>query len=120
MKTILLIAHGSRRISSNEEVVNLAKKMQSLLTDNTKVIPAFLELAKPSILEGIDLCVQFGANEIIVIPYFLSAGRHVIEDVPNEIAKGKGKYPHIKITTNDYLGNNPNIAQILIQQVLKR
>lgn len=76
MKALLLIAHGSRRASSNDEVKALAKKMGELSdNDFDAIVPAFLELAEPSITEGFEQCVSLGATEIIAMPYFLSAGR---------------------------------------------
>jgi len=31
--------------------------------------------------------VQQGASEVVIFPYFLAAGRHVEEDIPEEAAK---------------------------------
>lgn len=115
MKTILLVAHGSRKQSSNEEVAELAKRMNQNLDshfDNVKY--AFLELAEPLIPDGIDQCIESGATEVVVVPYFLSAGRHVVEDVPEEVQKGIDKHPNVKITISDYLGANKEIANLLI------
>ena len=47
----------------------------------------FLELAEPSIPDGIQRCIDAGATEVVVVPYFLSAGRHVSEDIPAEVEK---------------------------------
>lgn len=116
MKTILLIAHGSRKNTSNDEVRQLAQNMQQL-TDNISVIPAFLELAKPSIIEGVELCAKLGANEIIAIPYFLSAGRHVIQDVPKELDIGQKNHPNIKITLSNHLGSHPDIGKLLLSSI---
>lgn len=119
MKTILLVAHGSRKQSSNEEVAELAKRMNQNLDssfDNVKY--AFLELAEPLIPDGIDQCIEAGATEVVVVPYFLSAGRHVVEDVPGEVQKGIEKHPHVKITISDYLGANKEIANLLIKAAI--
>ncbi|MEC9314794.1 MAG: CbiX/SirB N-terminal domain-containing protein, partial [Pseudomonadota bacterium] len=78
MKALLIVAHGSRRQASNQEVIALAEQLRnSQQTDFDLVEAAFLELADPSIPEGIAQCVSQGANEVIVFPYFLNSGRHV-------------------------------------------
>ncbi len=116
MKAILLVAHGSRKKSSNEEVRQLSLKMNKLIGNNFDIVKfAFLELADPLIPEGINQLAEVGAKEIIVVPYFLSAGRHVTEDVPEEVQKGVKNHPDIKIVISDYLGANSEIADLLLQ-----
>ena len=116
MKAILLVAHGSRKQSSNEEVRQLSLKMNQLISNNFDIVKfAFLELADPLIPEGINQLAEFGAKEITVVPYFLSAGRHVTEDVPKEVQIGAENHPDIKIVISDYLGANSEIANLLLQ-----
>lgn len=105
MKNLLIVAHGSRREESNLEIQRLAKKvaagMPPVIDD---VLVAFLELASPSIDEAINSCFTRGAKEIIVLPYFLSAGNHVVEDIPREISKAMEKWPDKKIMIPPYIG----------------
>lgn len=84
MKSLLLVAHGSRREQSNEEVRLLANKLASRCGDEFPVIhSAFLELADPLIPDGLQKCLDEGASSIIVLPYFLNTGRHVAKDIPD-------------------------------------
>ena len=39
-----------------------------------------------------------------MFPYFLSAGRHVAEDIPAEVRIKQVQYPDIDIHVADYLG----------------
>ncbi|MCH9645042.1 MAG: CbiX/SirB N-terminal domain-containing protein [Proteobacteria bacterium] len=119
MKAILLVAHGSRKQSSNEEVKQLSLKMNQLVSNEFDLIKhAFLELAEPLIPDGIDQCVALGATDIIIVPYFLSAGRHVTEDVPEEVQKGINNNPDVNIVISDYLGENREIANLLLQSAI--
>lgn len=87
MKAILLVAHGSRRQQSNDEVRLLAEKLGQRCGDAFPVIlPAFLELADPLIPDGLQQCIDQGADDITVLPYFLNTGRHVAEDIPGIVA----------------------------------
>lgn len=116
MEALLLIAHGSRRQASNEEVKDL-KNLLSLSSNNTCRITehAFLELARPSIPEGISACVTQGASRIIALPYFLSAGRHVTDDIPSELEIAKKLHPNINIKIAPYLGKAEAISDILLE-----
>lgn len=120
MKALLLIAHGSRREASNDEVRALAKQLAEKSGERFICVEAcFLELAKPSIPEGVSLCVAAGADEVIVVPYFLSAGRHVVTDIPAEIDKGRQNNPNVLVTQSDYLGQHFCVPNILLSLASK-
>ena len=115
MKSLLLVAHGSRRETSNEEIRQLTAQLDSKAGDRyDSVSCAFLELAEPSIPDGIEACIQAGAEEVIVLPYFLSAGRHVQEDIPREVAGKQQEYPQIPIRLAPYLGSADGITELLL------
>ena len=119
MKSLLVIAHGSRRQASNDEVRQLVDRIAGKAGDNFDHIgAAFLELAEPSIPDGIRTCVEKGSNEIIVLPYFLSAGRHVVEDIPGEVDSVRGEFPDVCINVIPYLGSLDAIADIMLEQAI--
>lgn len=105
MRALLIVSHGSRRQQSNDEVNDLAQNLGLHLNDVFDVIhSAFLEIATPSIPEGIDKCVDLGADSITVLPYFLAAGRHVAEDIPSIVDEARKKYPEISINISCHIG----------------
>ena len=77
---ILLIAHGSRREEANRDLVELARVVSARRPEAFVEI-AYLELAQPDIPTGARRCVERGATEVRMLPYFLSAGAHVAEDL---------------------------------------
>lgn len=116
MKYLLLVAHGSRREASNEEVRQLAATMNDMPHGFDAVGSAFLELAEPLIPEGIREAVAAGAKDVVVLPYFLSAGRHVVTDVPSEVESVRPEFPNIQLTMAPYLGVADCIPQLLLEQ----
>lgn len=55
MKALFLVAHGSRRKQSSDEVVDLAEKLKNNCGHQYRIIKsAFLELADILIPEGIE------------------------------------------------------------------
>jgi len=116
MKHLLVVAHGSRREASNEEVRNVTAQLKKLDSGFTHIEAAFLELAEPSIPDGLRKAIAAGASEIVVLPYFLSAGRHVSEDIPNEIRMVTQEHPEVQITLAPYLGSASRIPEILLAQ----
>jgi sirohydrochlorin ferrochelatase len=115
MRHLLLVAHGSRREASNEEVRKLAASLAPRAQGRFDAVScAFLEIADPSIPEGIDAAVRSGAGEVVVLPYFLSAGRHVAEDIPREVEAKQHEYPRVRIQVTPYLGLAGGVAEILL------
>jgi sirohydrochlorin ferrochelatase len=110
-RALVLIAHGSRLEAANEEIRALALRLQTRL--GYPVIGAFLELASPSIPEAVDLALQTGSGEILVLPYFLTQGRHVQEDIPAILAEKARAYPETPLKLLPYLGSQEEILGLL-------
>ena len=120
MKSLLIVAHGSRRPQSNDEVRLLADRIATLEGNQfEEVSAAFLELAEPSIPDGLEACINRGATEVIVFPYFLAAGRHVVEDIPAEIAPILARYPDANVTVAPHLGLAAMLPEIILNTALK-
>ncbi len=120
-KSLLLVAHGSRRESSNQEVRELAARLGERAGGYYDwVTCAFLELAKPSIPDGIDGCVARGADQVVVLPYFLVAGRHVVEDIPALVEPRRVVHPQVEITIAPYLGATPGLEELLLARATNR
>lgn len=116
-RALVLIAHGSRLEAANEEIRALAGRLATRL--GYPVIGAFLELATPSIPEAVDLALQSGKGEILVLPYFLTQGRHVQEDIPAILAEKARAHPETPLKLLPYLGSQEEILGLLERLVGK-
>ena len=115
MKALLLVAHGSRRQQSNDEVRVIAEKLTQHCADQYNIIhAAFLELAEPLIPDGIKMCIDDGATEVLVLPYFLNSGRHVVEDIPEIVNDTKTNYPEVDIKITPHLGGSDLMMDLLV------
>ena len=118
MRALVLIAHGSRRVESNcdiETLANLLAAHPDNAFDTTRY--AFLENAMPSIPQVIDQCVNDGAGEIVVVPYFLSPGNHVMRDIPKQIDAKRNEYPHVQFDVLEYFGKSGSVVDWLVSHV---
>jgi len=115
MKALLLIAHGSRRKNSNDEVIALTEKLKATCSDQYHIFqPGFLEIATPSINTGIETCIKEGATSITVLPYFLNSGLHVIQDIPADVQHAQQKFPDIEIKVAPHIGASELMMSLLI------
>ncbi len=116
---LLIVAHGSRREASNDEVCRLADRVRALCAPGiAEVEVAFLELAEPSIAEGLARCVAKGAREIVVFPYFLAAGTHVALDIPEAVSAFELDHPDIRIRLTPYLGASEALPRAILAVAL--
>jgi sirohydrochlorin ferrochelatase len=105
MPSLLIIAHGSRRAASNDEVRALADAVRAQPGQAYEhVEAAFLELAEPGIPEGLTDLAAKGATDIVAFPYFLAAGTHVAQDIPEAIAEFAARHPGVKVRLAQHLG----------------
>jgi len=115
MKVLLLIAHGSRKQEANDEIGRLAQRVHDLAgEDYDAVVASFLECAEPSIQQGVENCVELGATEIVAVPYFLAAGKHVVRDIPAELDCARAGHPGLSIELSQYVGDSDAMAGLVL------
>ena len=110
MRALLLVAHGSRREASNEEVRDFARRLAGELGERFgRVDCAFLELAAPAIEDAVHALHADGVRDVLVYPFFLAAGRHVASDIPEIIRELDAQHPDMELTLARYLGADPEL-----------
>ena len=118
MEALIVVAHGSKVESSNNEIKRIVDKIKENLKDEQlDVFYAFLELAEPSIFVSINKAITHGCKVIKVFPYFLAAGKHVKEDIPIEIKKFKKQYPDIKFELLPHIGECKGIENLILSNI---
>jgi len=90
----LLIAHGTREEEGKGAFFRFVEEFRKVFPDRY-IQPSFLELAEPTIPQGIEACIKQGAQEIVVLPLMLFPGRHVNQDIPNHIQEAKRCFPEV-------------------------
>lgn len=116
MKTaLLLIAHGSRNPEANDDLRYLADQLRQ--QGYSLVEPSFLELAEPDIVEGGRRCVAGGAEQVILVPYFLSAGVHVRRDLNAARHQLAETFPDKQFILAQPLGRHPLLLQVVLNRV---
>ena len=108
----LVIAHGSREREANQAFFEFLERFRQA-SQPRLVEGAFLELAKPSIPEGIEACIAKGAREIIILPMMFFPGRHVKEHIPRFIEEAKARYPEVDFHYAGPVSEHPMLLSLL-------
>jgi Na+/H+ antiporter NhaD/arsenite permease-like protein len=116
MNTLLLIAHGSRRPDANADLVWIADRMRES-GEYDPVVVSYLELAEPTIDEGGRRCVEAGATAVIMLPYFLSPGVHVLEDLTEARDRLAAAHPGVTFRLAEPLGRHPKLIDVVRERV---
>jgi sirohydrochlorin ferrochelatase len=113
---ILLVDHGSRRPEANAQLEALADAVRARDPERVVTI-AHMELAPPSIAEGVAACAAAGASEVLVHPYFLGPGNHTRHDVPRLVAEAQQQHPDLKLRISEPLGLHEKIVDVVLERV---
>jgi precorrin-8X/cobalt-precorrin-8 methylmutase len=119
MELILLAGHGSPKGNANnlEHIARLLHNMIHPECGEECVRVAYLQFARPDIMEAIASCVQDGAKRIIIHPYFLSSGMHVTNDIPGIIKEAGDKYRDVDFVFTEPLGVHTKMAEVVFERI---
>jgi sirohydrochlorin ferrochelatase len=108
---LLLIAHGSRQEEANADLFHVVAGLRA--RGQAIVEASFLELAEPGIEEGGCRCVAQGAERVILLPYFLSAGVHVRRDLAEARVKLAERFAAVEFRLAEPLGRHPLLLDVV-------
>ena len=111
---LLLIAHGSRQAEANDDLRHVAAELER--RGQAIVVSAFLELAEPDIAVGGRRCVARGAERVVLVPYFLSAGVHVRRDLAEARARLAERSPAVEFRLAEPLGRHPLLVDVVAER----
>ncbi|MCS7095791.1 MAG: sirohydrochlorin nickelochelatase [Candidatus Bathyarchaeota archaeon] len=119
---LILVGHGSRKPQHKESLEKLAEiiRTRSIFKN---VETAFMMINKPTIQEAVKLIAQRGVKRIVIIPVFMAAGSHTIEDIPKILGLKNDERitckEGLEIFYGDPIGPDWRIAEIIEEKALK-
>lgn len=113
---ILLFAHGSAVEEANQGIRDLAARIQSQGA-YAYVRAAFLGPGQPELGPAIAAAVGAGFHRVVVIPYFLTEGKHLRLDLPRLVAAEKQKFPALEIQIGRSLEDHPEMPALVLSRI---
>jgi sirohydrochlorin cobaltochelatase len=120
MLGVLLALHGSR----DSTWATVAEGYRDYLGKYFQLVEVgYLEYNSPSLREALESLVQKGADEVVVVPLFISLGTHLRRDFPKALglnegyAEVNGKKIRVKIA--DPIGVDERVAEVLKDRALE-
>ncbi len=112
---VILMGHGSRVPGAGkhmERVADLLKEKYGYFM----VEVCYMSRLGPHYPEIFKKCVTNGATRVMVIPYFLHDGLHLVLDIPEMMQELAQSYPNVNVV----LGENLGFDEVLVDLVEKR
>ena len=116
MEAVLYVAHGTRVQKGIDEAVRFIEAVKQTVAAPIQEI-CFLELAAPSIVEGVKRCVTQGATHIAVVPILLLTANHAKEDIPEELEKAQQLFPTVRFTIGAPFGIHEKLIDSLTDRL---
>lgn len=116
-KGMILLVHGSR----DPEWIRPFEKLADEVRRKAKgalVELACLQFSTPTIQEAMLELAKKGADQILVVPVFISALGHVLKDVPVAVTEVKKQHPELVIKVSPALGELPEVRAAFIRGIL--
>lgn len=110
-ETILLVGHGSREKSGNDEIEAFAAQWRER-QPAWRIEVCFIEFSEITMSEGLRRAAE-SARRVIVVPLILNAAGHVKMDVPQAIDGARLKYPMVQFLYAPHLTACDPILAIL-------
>jgi len=113
---VILVDHGSTVDESNRLLIDIVAAYRK--HSGWKIVePAHMELAEPTIATAYRLCVQQGAEFVVVMPYFLGPGRHSSQDIPRLAAEACQAFPGVKHLVTAPLGLDELLLRVMDERI---
>ncbi len=116
VRAVVLLDHGSREPDANAQLEEVAALLGQRLPGR-RIAVAHLGVAPPTLADAAAACVRAGAREVVVLPCFIAAGRHVREDVPRLVAELARAHPEVAFRVAAPLGAHPSVVDALAGRV---
>ena len=111
---VLLVGRGSTDPDANADVVKTTRLLWEG-RDYPLAETAFVSLARPDVLEGLERCRLLGARQIVVARYFLLPG--VLPDrVAEQASQYAAAHPGLDIRCADVLGDCDEVAGLVYER----
>ncbi|MDZ4064924.1 MAG: CbiX/SirB N-terminal domain-containing protein, partial [Coriobacteriia bacterium] len=99
-RAVIVLGHGSRSPEATEQFLRVVEMLKPRLPGSI-VVPAFMELAEPSLSDAVKRAAASGATEVTVLPCFLFMGNHIKRDIPEKVAEVAEPYPGLRFEVRE-------------------
>ncbi|VAX16024.1 hypothetical protein MNBD_NITROSPINAE04-2575 [hydrothermal vent metagenome] len=113
---VILIGHGSRVPASGNDMVKVAERLRS---ENcyAMIETCYMSRMKPFFSETLKKVAESKVEKVVVIPYFLHSGLHLVLDIPEMIQENAKLFPGLNIVYGKHLGYDDAMVALVKRRI---
>ncbi len=116
-KTIILLGHGSRVPDAGRHMEKVVAGLKAGY--GYKMVEyCYMSRLGPHFPEVFKKCVNAGAKNIMVIPYFLHDGLHLVLDIPEMLQRVASHYPDVRLVLGKNLGFDSTLVDLVERRIV--
>jgi sirohydrochlorin ferrochelatase len=112
LEAIILLGHGSRVPEAGKDMLRVARRLREKY-GYSLVEVCFMSRLGPHFPEILEKCVRQGADRVVVIPYFLHSGLHLLLDIPEMMKEEVKKFPGVQLVFGKSLGFDESLVDLV-------
>lgn len=121
-RALIIMGHGSRKVTANEEFSGYARQVAAINNANASpryqhVGVAFLEFSPQTLMQACEHAVKEGCDAIDIYPVFLTLGKHVGRDIPQQVAELIERFPSVQANLLEHMGSANALPTLLLDHV---
>jgi sirohydrochlorin ferrochelatase len=95
-EAVILLGHGSRVPEAGKDMEKVASRLKEKYGYRLVEV-CFMSRLGPHFPEVFEKCVRLGAGKVLVIPYFLHSGLHLVLDLPEMLQEQAKRFPDVSL-----------------------
>ncbi|MFZ3116468.1 MAG: CbiX/SirB N-terminal domain-containing protein [Syntrophales bacterium] len=115
-RALIILGHGSRAAGAADDMEKVAERLKERL--DYEIVETCQMSGKGFLFpEVFDRCMAQGGAFVLVLPYFLHRGIHILQDVPRMMQEKAAEYPGVRVVLGSNLGFDEALVDIMMKRV---
>lgn len=121
---LIMLAHGSTDPAWQAPFMEMEIRLRERLGPHVRL--AYMELCSPLIEEVVKeiaeeiATTESSAHRVDILPLFFAAGRHLRQDVPEQLKALKTEFPELELELLPPVGQHPAFTDVVAEIVTER
>lgn len=115
-EAIILLGHGSRVPEAGKDMERVAVRLREKY-GYPVVEVCFMSRLGPHFPEVFEKCVNLGIQNVLVIPYFLNLGLHLVLDLPEMLQEQARRFPSVTLRMGRGFGFDETLVDLVQRRI---
>jgi sirohydrochlorin ferrochelatase len=116
VEAVIILGHGSRVPEAGKDMEKVAARLREKYGYPIVQVCNMSKLG-PHLPEVFENCVKLGATRVLVVPYFLHSGIHLLLDIPAMLKEEAEKFPGVSIQMGRGFGFDEHLVDLLRDRI---